>query len=83
MVSNLGMIMLFFHRSAVLNAGYRVSSSHAAPTAIKTNAPSKVIWDIMRCVPFTAYLTPNDPQFIFDCYSKCKLPKSISQYQGK
>uniref|UniRef100_A0A1B6IPS7 tRNA (guanine(26)-N(2))-dimethyltransferase n=1 Tax=Homalodisca liturata TaxID=320908 RepID=A0A1B6IPS7_9HEMI len=36
-------------RSAILNTGYRVSSSHAAPTAIKTNAPSKIIWDIMRC----------------------------------
>ncbi|XP_054283171.1 tRNA (guanine(26)-N(2))-dimethyltransferase-like isoform X1 [Macrosteles quadrilineatus] len=36
-------------RSAILNAGYRVSASHAAPTAIKTNAPSKIIWDIMRC----------------------------------
>eukprot|EP00195_Chlamydomonas_chlamydogama_P004170 CAMPEP_0202922836 /NCGR_PEP_ID=MMETSP1392-20130828/78133_1 /ASSEMBLY_ACC=CAM_ASM_000868 /TAXON_ID=225041 /ORGANISM="Chlamydomonas chlamydogama, Strain SAG 11-48b" /LENGTH=576 /DNA_ID=CAMNT_0049616487 /DNA_START=1623 /DNA_END=3353 /DNA_ORIENTATION=+ len=36
-------------RSALLNAGYRVSCSHANPLAIKTNAPSSVFWDIIRC----------------------------------
>ncbi|XP_076275723.1 tRNA methyltransferase 1 isoform X2 [Rhynchophorus ferrugineus] len=35
-------------RSAILNAGYQVSSSHMHKTAIKTNAPTKVLWDIMR-----------------------------------
>lgn len=35
-------------RSAILNAGYKVSLSHAAPTSIKTNAPQNVIWDVMR-----------------------------------
>lgn len=36
------------YRSAILNAGYKVSMSHTSPTSIKTNAPLEVIWDIMR-----------------------------------
>ncbi|CAF0748529.1 unnamed protein product [Adineta steineri] len=35
-------------RSALLNAGYKVSTTHARQDAIKTNAPHAVIWDIMR-----------------------------------
>lgn len=35
-------------RSALLNAGYRVSFSHASKTSIKTNAPPNVLWDILR-----------------------------------
>lgn len=40
--------MLTF-RSAILNAGYQVSYTHMHKNSIKTNAPAKVIWDIMRC----------------------------------
>ncbi|XP_038990029.1 probable tRNA (guanine(26)-N(2))-dimethyltransferase 1 isoform X3 [Phoenix dactylifera] len=36
-------------RSAVINAGYRISGSHVNPLALKTDAPMDVIWDIMRC----------------------------------
>ncbi|XP_021739408.1 probable tRNA (guanine(26)-N(2))-dimethyltransferase 1 isoform X1 [Chenopodium quinoa] len=36
-------------RSAVLNAGYRISGTHASPLGLKTDAPMSVIWDIMRC----------------------------------
>ena len=36
-------------RSAVINAGYRVSSAHSNPLAIKTDAPAEVLWDILRC----------------------------------
>ncbi|XP_063305667.1 tRNA (guanine(26)-N(2))-dimethyltransferase [Pelobates fuscus] len=36
-------------RSALLHAGYRVSLSHACKSAIKTDAPPALIWDIMRC----------------------------------
>ena len=36
-------------RSAVINAGFRVSGSHANPLALKTDAPPHVIWEIMRC----------------------------------
>ncbi|KAI4456709.1 n 2 n 2 -dimethylguanosine trna methyltransferase [Holotrichia oblita] len=36
-------------RSAILNAGYKVSYTHCNKVSIKTDAPSKVIWDIMRC----------------------------------
>ncbi|XP_072395920.1 tRNA (guanine(26)-N(2))-dimethyltransferase isoform X1 [Diabrotica undecimpunctata] len=36
-------------RSAILNAGYRVSFTHMNKTSIKTDAPTKVVWDIMRC----------------------------------
>lgn len=39
-------ILLF--RSALLNAGYNVSYSHACKTSIKTDAPNSVIWDIVR-----------------------------------
>ncbi|KYQ50363.1 putative N(2),N(2)-dimethylguanosine tRNA methyltransferase [Trachymyrmex zeteki] len=39
--------MLMF-RSALLNAGYKVSYSHASKISIKTDAPNDVIWDIVR-----------------------------------
>ncbi|CAL9701138.1 unnamed protein product [Knipowitschia caucasica] len=35
-------------RSALLNAGHQVSLSHACKNAIKTDAPSSVVWDVMR-----------------------------------
>ncbi|XP_050543035.1 probable tRNA (guanine(26)-N(2))-dimethyltransferase isoform X2 [Daktulosphaira vitifoliae] len=34
--------------SALVNAGYRVSSSHCAPNSIKTNAPQTIVWDVIR-----------------------------------
>jgi tRNA (guanine26-N2/guanine27-N2)-dimethyltransferase len=34
--------------SALLNGGYKVSRSHAAPGSIKTNAPCSFIYDIVR-----------------------------------
>ena len=36
-------------RSALVNAGYRVSAFHKEADAIKTDAPNSVVWDIMRC----------------------------------
>lgn len=36
-------------RSAVANAGHRISGSHACALGLKTDAPFEVIWDIMRC----------------------------------
>lgn len=36
-------------RYAIANAGYSISSSHALPLGLKTNAPMDVVWDIMRC----------------------------------
>jgi len=35
-------------RSAFLNAGYRISLSHAAESSVKTNAPAEFVWDVMR-----------------------------------
>ncbi|KAK6179775.1 hypothetical protein SNE40_012059 [Patella caerulea] len=35
-------------RSTFLNAGYRVSLSHAAKNSYKTDAPIRFIWDVMR-----------------------------------
>eukprot|EP01114_Cavostelium_apophysatum_P018935 TRINITY_DN5959_c0_g1_i2.p3 TRINITY_DN5959_c0_g1~~TRINITY_DN5959_c0_g1_i2.p3 ORF type:complete len:327 (-),score=80.18 TRINITY_DN5959_c0_g1_i2:1106-2086(-) len=35
-------------RSALLHQGYKVSGSHANPNAIKTDAPSSAVWDVMR-----------------------------------
>jgi len=34
--------------SALLNGGYKVSRSHAAPGSIKTNAPCSFMYDIVR-----------------------------------
>ncbi|KAI0497661.1 hypothetical protein KFK09_020894 [Dendrobium nobile] len=36
-------------RSAVFNAGYRISGTHVNPLGLKTDAPMEAIWDIMRC----------------------------------
>jgi tRNA (guanine26-N2/guanine27-N2)-dimethyltransferase len=36
-------------RSAILNLGYRVSISHTSASALKTDAPHHVLWDIFRC----------------------------------
>ncbi|KAK9106541.1 hypothetical protein Syun_022552 [Stephania yunnanensis] len=36
-------------RSAVINAGYRISVTHVYPLGLKSDAPMDVIWDIMRC----------------------------------
>ncbi|XP_047029109.1 probable tRNA (guanine(26)-N(2))-dimethyltransferase [Helicoverpa zea] len=35
-------------RSAILNAGYKVSYSHASRMSIKTAAPAQLVWDIIR-----------------------------------
>lgn len=43
------MVPILKLRSALLFAGYRVSFSHASKTSIKTDAPSSVLWDILRC----------------------------------
>ncbi|CAH1760551.1 3707_t:CDS:10 [Entrophospora sp. SA101] len=34
--------------SGILNKGYKVSASHAAANAIKTDAPMSLIWDVMK-----------------------------------
>ncbi|RLN02192.1 hypothetical protein BBJ28_00001269 [Nothophytophthora sp. Chile5] len=36
-------------QGAIRHAGYEASQFHKVPDAIKTTAPSDVIWDIMRC----------------------------------
>ena len=36
-------------RSALLNAGYRVSGFHTEPFGFKSDAPMHVIWDVLRC----------------------------------
>lgn len=35
--------------TALLNAGYQVSRSHGIPGSVKTNAPRRKIFDMMRC----------------------------------
>lgn len=35
-------------KSALVNAGYRASGYHKDPQAIKTDAPSTIMWDILR-----------------------------------
>eukprot|EP00656_Telonema_subtile_P023832 TRINITY_DN2546_c0_g1_i1.p1 TRINITY_DN2546_c0_g1~~TRINITY_DN2546_c0_g1_i1.p1 ORF type:complete len:436 (+),score=104.19 TRINITY_DN2546_c0_g1_i1:137-1444(+) len=52
-------------RSALINAGYRVSQAHTKPMAIKTDAPSSVVWDVLRChvkeVPLGKPVKENSP----------------------
>jgi len=45
--------------SALLNAGYKISQTHASPIGFKTNAPSSFIWDMMRA--YTAQNPPKHP----------------------
>jgi tRNA (guanine26-N2/guanine27-N2)-dimethyltransferase len=35
-------------KSALVNAGYRVSGFHKEPSAVKTDAPSRIVWDVLR-----------------------------------
>jgi len=35
-------------RSALISLGYEVSESHVGPNTLKTNAPNKVLWDVLR-----------------------------------
>ncbi len=42
------MFCFVFQRSALLNAGYKVSYSHANQNSIKTDAPTEVVWDVLR-----------------------------------
>mmetsp|Transcript_18145 Transcript_18145/g.26963 ORF Transcript_18145/g.26963 Transcript_18145/m.26963 type:complete len:568 (-) Transcript_18145:785-2488(-) len=35
-------------KAALINAGYRVSGQHKEPQALKTNAPNRFIWDMLR-----------------------------------
>ena len=46
-------------RSAFLNAGYRISGSHANKAAIKTDAPPEFIWDMIRAY---AKGIPSNPE---------------------
>lgn len=52
-------------RSAILNAGYRVSYSHANKNSIKTDAPNEFLWDMMRhwvkTHPIKSTRPDNDP----------------------
>ncbi|XP_065355477.1 tRNA (guanine(26)-N(2))-dimethyltransferase [Calliphora vicina] len=47
-VLKLEIVPILKFRSALLNAGYKVSFSHAYKNSIKTNAPASVLWDILR-----------------------------------
>ncbi|WKY12751.1 hypothetical protein Q1695_003950 [Nippostrongylus brasiliensis] len=46
-------------KSAILNAGYKVSGSHCNPRALKTDAPSHFLWDICRFAAKQANIPPE------------------------
>lgn len=48
-------------RSAILNAGYKVSFSHACKNSLKTDAPNSVIWDILRAWIEKNPIKKNEP----------------------
>ncbi|XP_063884273.1 tRNA (guanine(26)-N(2))-dimethyltransferase-like isoform X2 [Scylla paramamosain] len=47
-VASINLCKMVQFRSALLNAGYRVSLSHADPASLKTDAPPRVVWDVVR-----------------------------------
>lgn len=47
-VTGINLCKMVQFRSAIMNAGYRVSMSHACKNSVKTDAPAQVIWDIVR-----------------------------------
>lgn len=61
--------------SAILNAGYRVSTTHCNSRAIKTDAPWGLIWDIARTY---AKEHPSKRQFEPDSYAGKLLSKEIT-----
>ncbi len=61
-------------RSALVNAGFRVSSTHANALGIKTDAPMSVIWDIMRCWIRDHPIKAHPP----DTYGAASLPLSLA-----
>ena len=50
-------------KSAIINAGYRVSGTHCNPLGIKTDAPWNVIWDILRCWVRDHPVKPNPDSY--------------------
>jgi len=75
-------------RSAMLNAGYSASVAHANPLALKTDAPSSVVWDLLRAwnkehpmypqEGTPGYKILNQPQEVEISWSKApgSIPKS-------
>jgi tRNA (guanine26-N2/guanine27-N2)-dimethyltransferase len=45
---HMSMPPLLEFKSALINAGYRVSGHHKEPLAVKTDAPCSIVWDIVR-----------------------------------
>lgn len=85
--------LLFETRSALLNAGYRVSLSHCKSNSVKTDAPQCFIWDVLRCwvkkypvsekrlqeSSVTSFILEKVPQYEID-FSFCKnaVPNSAA-----
>ena len=44
-------------KAAIVNAGYQASGYHKDPQAIKTDAPNRIVWDVMR-----AWCKANPPK---------------------
>ncbi|XP_035447574.2 probable tRNA (guanine(26)-N(2))-dimethyltransferase [Spodoptera frugiperda] len=70
-------------RSALLNAGYKVSYSHASRMSIKTRAPAHVVWDIIRTWAQTHPVKPAkleaDPVARFILAQEIKTPVDLSE----
>ncbi|KAK3876141.1 hypothetical protein Pcinc_019049 [Petrolisthes cinctipes] len=47
-IAGINLCKMVHFRSALLNAGYRVSMSHACKASIKTDAPPGFVWDVVR-----------------------------------
>eukprot|EP00978_Attheya_sp_CCMP212_P013364 scaffold33622_cov51-Attheya_sp.AAC.5 len=51
-------------KAALVNAGYRVSVYHKEAQAIKTDAPSRIVWDILRAWVKLHPVKPTKPKKI-------------------
>eukprot|EP00026_Physarum_polycephalum_P005395 Phypoly_transcript_05429.p1 GENE.Phypoly_transcript_05429~~Phypoly_transcript_05429.p1 ORF type:complete len:649 (+),score=118.64 Phypoly_transcript_05429:147-1949(+) len=66
-------------RSALVAQGYKVSISHTEGTAVKTNAPMDVLWDIMRSwVKLQPHKPPSENSPAFHILSK--EPKIVADF---
>lgn len=84
--------------SALESLGYRVSRSHTEPNAIKTDAPNKVVWDILRgwnkvSPARISTISPNSPAYkiltketevaVSDFILNNETPQVIDKLSGK
>ena len=79
----LNLCNLTLSSSAICHAGYKVSQSHAAPQAIKTDAPAEIVWRLIQ-----AWCIQMDPGKLESASASspahqilCKLPAMDANFE--